>query len=106
MLSRVLLHVIDAAAPIDFALNGSSRNFRRCVMHNFLNGVRIGDHGGSGSGLPHAIHNFQDLYSAETAEIVRLTSGRRIKCRLVENDFPAVSFALAGNDVGMKFLAE
>ena len=92
MLAGVLLHMVEAALPVDFAVDGASGDFRGCVMHH---AVSIG-----------GVSNFDDRNTGKSAEIVGLAAGSGIESSAIESDFEAVAFALAGSDRGVKFFQE
>ena len=50
------------------------------------------------------VHDFKDLDTAKRAEVVGLAAGGWVECGAVQNDFPAVAFPFAGNDVRFEFL--
>jgi hypothetical protein len=103
MLAGVLLHVVDPARPIDLALDRANRNCRRRVMHNVVRYAYLGSDGRSWRIRDRHIRDFQDFHLAETAEVVGLAARSWVECGAVQNDFPAVAFALAGNDVRFEF---
>ena len=85
MLAGVLLHVIVAANPIDFTLNG-------------LVGQRCSKDVSDGLAF---IQHFEDWDVVQHSKIMRLTAGRGIKCRSIQRD--AQTIRAAGDDSGLHF---
>ncbi len=70
MLPGVLLHVIEAAHPVNLA------------FHLAVGGNRLGEHMDNPALL---LDHLDDLAAPNSAEIMRLTTGRRIERALVEH---------------------
>ena len=104
MLAGVLLHVIDPARPIDLALNRANRKCGGGVVHHVVRHTCWRRDRRSWRRAERQIRDFQDFDFAETAEVVGLAAGSGVERRAVQNNFPAVAFTLAGNDVRLEFL--
>ena len=94
VLCRVLLHVIEAARPINTPVHRTHGDLGRGVMNHMV--IRA-DH------LPARIHDLNYGRLAQLAQIVRLASGGGVKCRLVQYDLPAIALRFAGHDLRVEF---
>lgn len=89
MLCGVLLHVIEAARPINLPVHRAQGNLSGCVMNHPV--VRA-------YGLCLRIDDFDYRRVTQPPQIMRLASGGRIESRLVQYDLPTVTFRLARHD--------
>ena len=106
VLRGVLLHVIEAAGPVNLAVDGTGGDFGGGVVDY---PVRIAGVGGvrPGGGLRGASVN--DLYyfgSAQGAQVVRLAAGSRVERGLIKDNFPAGAIGRAGNYRSVEFAEE
>ena len=104
MLAGVLLHMIDPARPIDLSADWAGRKLGRGVVHDVVRDACLGRDRRSRPIAERRVHDFQDLDPAKRAKVVGLAAGRWVERGAVENDFPAVAFPFAGNDVRFEFL--
>jgi len=89
MLAGVLLDVIEAALPIDTAVNRADRN---CAFRE-MNDVAV-----------FIVENFDDFRFAESSGVMWLSAGSGIKRCAIEYDAPAISVRLTGYYLRVKFL--
>ena len=106
MLGSVLLHVVKTAIPIYFSVDWAGGYLGRRVMYHFARSAWIGRHHRRNGNVGNRVHDFEHFYVPERSDIVRLPARSGIKSGAVKDHFPALAFALAGNDVGVKFPQE
>jgi|ERR1700722_880508 len=104
MLGGVLLHMIDAARPVNLAVDGTCGNFSGGVMDHVLGITWSGDVWPS-DGVRN-VNDFYDLRIAQRAHVVRLAAGGGIEGGLIKGNFPAGAFRRAGDDRGVEFAQE
>lgn len=90
MLATVLLHVIEAAWPVDAAIDAARRN-RAIDDVEYI--------------IVFEVANIEHIRFAEPAKIVGLAAGGGVEMRLVEQDTPAGGF-MAGDNVRQGLAAE
>src|ERR1019366_2681678 len=103
VLPGMLLHVIEAARPVDHAVNALAD----------LQGLRVGP---TKAGPYAVVDDMEDLsllvvddvnhaYAAERADVERLPAGGGIEARAIEHDDRAAVAALDASDYGIKLTA-
>src|SRR5580700_9754858 len=90
MLSGVLLHVVEAARPLDATFDGAGGEFLVDDVDDVV--VLIAD--------------VEDVGFREETDVVRLAAGGGIEGGLVENDFPGRNRAAGAGDGGAGFASE
>src|SRR5580704_8147125 len=72
MLSRVLLHVIEAPYPIDASLHRAQIDLPVNDVYDFLR----------------VVADIENIRITKFPQVMRLAAGGRIKCRSIQDDFP------------------
>jgi hypothetical protein len=107
MLRGVLLHVVEAARPINLAVDGAGGNFGGGVVDYVVGVARVGDVWPAGGSLRgRSLDDFYHWRVAQGAQVVRLAARGGVEGGLIEDDFPAGAFGRAGNDRGVEFAQE
>ena len=91
MLAGMLLNVIEAAIPIDAAVNLTARN--RAIRE--VNQAAV-----------FFIENFDDFRFAESTRVMRLPARSGIKRGAIENDTPPIGVLFTRNYLGVEFAQE
>ena len=110
VLRGVLLHVVQAAGPVNLAVDGAGGDFG-CGVVDYLMGIAWV--GGAGRGVigrcgsrAGSVNDFYYLRGAQGAEVVRLAAGGGVERRFIKDNFPAGAVGRAGDYRGVEFAEE